>query len=76
MNRLIISNNPSDFTVIDHTYHEIKGNYEFSFYQNLNYGGISKYGEIVIDDFDIDKVIEYLQLMKKLGDRNKERREI
>ena len=69
MNRLIISNNPSNFTVIDHRYHETKGNYEFLFYQHLNYGDTHKYNEIEIDDFYIDRIIEYLQLMKKLGDR-------
>jgi len=69
MNRLIISYNPSNFTIIEHAYNEIKSNYEYLFYQDLNYGNINKHNEIVIDDFDIDRVIEYLQLMKKLGDR-------
>ena len=69
MNRLIISYNPSNFTIIEHAYNEIKSNYEYLFYQDLTYGNINKHNEIVIDDFDIDRVIEYLQLMKKLGDR-------
>jgi len=69
MNRLIISDNPSNFTIIEHAYNEIKSNYEYLFYQDLNYGNTNKHNEIVIDDFDIDRVIEYLQLMKKLGDR-------
>lgn len=69
MNRLIISDNPSNFTLIEHNYNEFKRNYEFLLIQNLNYGDKNKYGEVIIDDFDIDRVIEFLQLMKKIGDR-------